>query len=47
MTDYEEALREITVMRRILAALDSLDEAGRRRIMAWLVDKYAPKEQGE
>lgn len=44
-TDYEEALRtEITAIRRIVAALETLDEPARQRTLAWLNDKYAPKE---
>ena len=47
-TDYETALRtEITAIRRIVAALESLDEAARKRTLTWLVDRYAPKDGGE
>jgi hypothetical protein len=40
-TDYETALRaEIAAIRRIVAALDTVDPAVQERIIRYLVDRY-------
>jgi len=41
-TPYETALRaEIAAIRRIIAALDTVDPAVAERIIRYLVDRYA------
>lgn len=45
-TDYERNLHnEILAIRRIVAALDKLDEDTQQRIVRYLVDRYAPKDE--
>jgi hypothetical protein len=40
-TEYEQALRaEIAAIRRIIAALDKLDQPVQERIVRYLVDRY-------
>lgn len=40
-TTYEQKLRaEIAAIRRIVAALDKLDETTQERIVRYLVDRY-------
>lgn len=41
-TPYEDALRaEIAAIRRIVAALETVDTPTQERIVRWLVDRYA------
>lgn len=45
-TDYELKLRaEINSIRRIVAALDKLDVAAQHRVIHYLLDRYAPKDE--
>lgn len=47
-TEYEDSLRaEIAAIRRIVAALESVDEPKQQRIVRWLVDRYEPKTEKE
>lgn len=45
-TAYKQQLRdEIAAIRRIVAALDTVDEPTQQRIVRWLVDRYEPKAE--
>lgn len=36
---------ELAAMRRIVTALDSLDQRAQARVMGWLVDRYEPDQE--
>lgn len=38
---------ELAAMKRIVSALDGLDQAARRRALYWLTDRYTNHDQAE
>lgn len=47
-SEFEQKLHdEQLAMRRCLTALEKVDDAAKRRILAWLLDTYGPNEEGK